>query len=64
MGKRGGVVCGVETFPFFHDLSFDLLSKWLLNRELISSSQRQNDNKDSRNSVYIIFRNLLKLTTP
>ena len=54
MGKRGGCLWG-------RNLSFDLLSKWLLNRELISSNQRQNDNGDSRNSVYIVFRHLLTL---
>ena len=37
---------------FLQNISFDLLSKWLLNLELIPSSQRQNGNGDSQNSVY------------
>ena len=32
---------------WLYNLSFDFLSKWLLNLELIASSQRQNDNGDS-----------------
>ena len=32
---------------WLYNLSFDFLSKWFLNLELIPSSQRQNDNGDS-----------------
>ena len=35
-------------------LSFDLLSKWLLSLELIPSSQKQNDNGDSKFSVQFL----------
>ena len=50
--RGGGGGWAAETFPFFHDLSFDLLSKWLLNLELTPSSQRHNDNGDSQNWVH------------
>ena len=45
------------------NLSFDLLSKSLLNLELIPSSQRQNDDGNSENSVYRFFGHLWTLTT-
>ena len=40
---------------WLQNLSFDLLSKWHLNLELISSSQRQNNNGETQNSKYSLW---------
>ena len=40
---------------WLQNLYFPLLSNWLLNLELISSSQQPNDNGDSKNSVYSLW---------
>ena len=37
---------------WLYNLSFDLLSKWILNLELIPSSQKENGNAGIQNSVY------------